>query len=236
MSSSGPAPSWKNCSGLGCQPSAPPTSIAALTATGSPIVPSSISARAAWYAPPRKMSGAQPSRSPRRSASATSSTASAASRRERLLGVDVLARRERRARHLRVREGRSQVEHDLDRGSAISSSSVERLQAVVGGERLGERCVEVGAGDQLDRVERRRVLGVVLADHPAADDPDLHAATRTRASERSTASSAGTVRLVLLDEQPLDAGLDRRRDDRARSRSRPRRPDGTRDRRRSRSP
>ena len=54
-------------------------SIAALTATGSPIAPASISARAAGNAPPRKMSGAQPSRRPRRSASATSSVAVAAS-------------------------------------------------------------------------------------------------------------------------------------------------------------
>ena len=78
MSSRGPAPSWKNCSGLGCHASAPPTSMAPLTATGSPTAPSSISVLAAWYAPPRKMSGAQPSSSPSSSASLTSAAASPA--------------------------------------------------------------------------------------------------------------------------------------------------------------
>ena len=64
-------------SGFGCHDDCPPASIAALTASGSPIAPSSTSRRAAWYGPARKTSGAQPSRRPRRSASATSSAASA---------------------------------------------------------------------------------------------------------------------------------------------------------------
>ena len=64
MSSSGPAPSAKKMSGLGCQLSWPPTSMAALTDSGSPIAPSSSSARPAWKGLPRKMSGAQAIRSP----------------------------------------------------------------------------------------------------------------------------------------------------------------------------
>ena len=48
MSSSGPAPSAKKMSGSGCHVVWPPRSIAALADSGSPIAPSSISARAAW--------------------------------------------------------------------------------------------------------------------------------------------------------------------------------------------
>ena len=51
----------------------------AVPPTGAPRCPASIQARAAWCDPPRKVSGAQPTRSPRRSASATKAAASAKS-------------------------------------------------------------------------------------------------------------------------------------------------------------
>ena len=45
-------------SGSGCQASWPPASIVAETASGLPMSPRSISVRASWRVPPRKMSGA----------------------------------------------------------------------------------------------------------------------------------------------------------------------------------
>ena len=113
-------------------------------------------------------------------------------RRERLLRVDVLARRECGPRHLDVRRRRGQVQHDPDRRIGDQLVDLEQVEPVVGRERRRERALEVGTRDDLERVERRRVLGVVLRDHPAADDPHVHTATPlTAASDRSTASSAG---------------------------------------------
>ena len=67
------------------------------------------------------MSGAQPMRSPRRSASRASAAASADVGRQRLLGVDVLADGERLRRDRGVHERRRQVEDDVDRADRRSA-------------------------------------------------------------------------------------------------------------------
>ena len=80
-------------------------------------------------------------------------------------------------------------------GFAISSSTDCR-QPELAAQPLGTRQVEVGAGDDVERVERRRSCGVGAADHAAADDADARAhplarIRRTATSDRSTASKAG---------------------------------------------
>ena len=114
--------------------------------------------------------------------------------RERLLGVDVLAGLERRAGHGAVRSGRRQVEHDVDRGIGQQLLDRGHGQAVRLAELDGLLAHEVGARDELERVERGRMLGVVPADHAAADDADVHAVSiriaRTASRDRRTAASA----------------------------------------------
>src|SRR6266849_5057519 len=102
----------------------------------------------------------------------------------------MLAGSEGGTRHFGMRRGWSEVEHELDRPVGHQLVQRERNDAVLGGERLGVRVLDVGASGELE-VEGGRVLGVMLANHAATDDPDLHTANRTAASERSTASSAG---------------------------------------------
>ena len=112
-------------------------------------------------------------------------------RRQGLLAVDVLARLERAAGHRDVRPGRRQVQHRVERRICDQLVDRERLQPVIRRERARERRLEVGAGDELERIEGGGVLRVVLGDDSAADDPDLHTISRTAASDRSAASSAG---------------------------------------------
>ena len=102
----------------------------------------------------------------------------------------MLAGSEGGPRHFGVCRGWSEIEHDLDRRVGHQLVQRERSDAMLGGERLGVRVLDVGAGGELE-VEGGRVLGVILADHAATDDPDLHTTARTAASERSTDASAG---------------------------------------------
>ena len=84
-------------------------------------------------------------------------------------------------------------------------------------ERVGLGRVQIGAGDELERVERARILHVCAADHAAANDPDFHATSpsmvMTAASERRASSSSDAHGLVLLHDQPVHAGARRRGDD-----------------------
>ena len=61
-------------------------------------------------------------------------------------------------------------------------------------ERLRHVQVEIGAGDELEGLERTRVLYVCAADDTAAHDPDFHATSpsmvMTAASERRASSSS----------------------------------------------
>ena len=92
-------------------------------------------------------------------------------------------------------------------GSAISSSTLDDREPAGLAERLGLLAVEIGAGDELEGVERRRVLHVCAADDTAAHDPDFHATSpsmvMTAASERRAVLELGALRLVLLHDQPL---------------------------------
>ena len=168
------------------------------------------------------MSGAQASRRPAAVGLVDEAGGVGGVRRERLLGVDVLAGRERLADHGRVHGGRRQVEDDVDRRVGDRAPSTETAgRPCSAASARACAVVEVGAGDELERVERLRVLGVLAADHAAAEHAHARrrltlrppASPRSAASERRAASSDGPVRLVLLDEQPLDPGLDRRRRD-----------------------
>ena len=119
---------------------------------------------------------------------------------QRLLGVDVLARGERGADHGRVCGRRRQVEDDVDRRVADEVVHGGDPEVMRLGQRARLRLVDVGAGDELERVESLRVLRVLAADHTTADDADAHgrahvASTATIAvrasSDRRAASSAG---------------------------------------------
>ena len=195
MSSSGPAPSRKKMSGSGCQASCPPASIVAETPSGRPIEPLSISERASWKAPPRKTSGAQPTRRPLRVGEVEELGRRGRRHRERLLRVHVLARLERGPRHIGVDRGRREVQDDVHVPAGEEIVDRGRREAVRGRERLAPERVTVGARDDLEAVERRRVLGIRVADHAAADDADTgrrrHA--RTSTSDRRTASDSDTA-------------------------------------------
>ena len=77
MSSTGPAPGAKKNAGFGCQASTERAANAANAATGRPMRPSSTACRACWIGADRNVSGAQPTRRPRRSASSSSAAPSA---------------------------------------------------------------------------------------------------------------------------------------------------------------
>ena len=96
---------------------------------------------------------------------------------ERLLGVDVLARRERPACDRDVRERRGEVEDHVDRRVGDQLVHAHDGEAAGLAERARLLAVEIGAGDELEGLERTRVLDVRSADHAAAHDPDVHAAS-----------------------------------------------------------
>ena len=72
MSKRGPAASPKNWAGRGCQANGGGFVTVAAAANGAPISPASIRRRAVCSALPRNVSGAAPTRSPRRRAMASS--------------------------------------------------------------------------------------------------------------------------------------------------------------------
>ena len=153
-------------------------------------------------------------------------------RRDRLLGVDVLAGLERGAHHGGVRGGRREVRarrRSTDPRSARRPSTPRR--PCTSANASARLCVEVGAGDDVERVERGRALDVRLRDDPAADDADasrscrvlehpLHRA-RTSARRRRAPEPSGLSCSTTSHSTPA---RDRRRQRRARSRRRRRRP------------
>ena len=146
------------------------------------------------------MSGAHPIRSPSRPRLGDELGGVGGFRGQRLLGVDVLARREAGADDGHVRAGWSQIEDDVDRRVADELVHGRDPEVVGLGQRFRLRPIEVGAGDELEGVEGLRARRVLAADHAAADDADtrwrVHAAASAtiavRASnERRAASSDG---------------------------------------------
>src|SRR3977135_1117770 len=139
-------------SGLGCQVSWPPTSMAALTESGWPIAPSSIAAPPAWWAAPTRRVTAG------RRAAGARHRALGSIRGKRLLGVDLLAGGERLAGHGGVHERRRQVEDAVGRGLGDELVDADDRESAGLPERLGLRPVEIGACDDLVGVERAGVL------------------------------------------------------------------------------
>jgi hypothetical protein len=120
--------------------------------------------------------------------------------REGFLRIDVLASRERLADHGRVHGGRGQVEDDVDRRVADELGDRDGGKAVLLGEGHCLWGVQVGARDELERVERLRVLGVVTADDATPDDTDARRAPHTATS--SIAPSASNERRAASSEGP----------------------------------
>ena len=75
-----------------------------------------------------------------------------------------------------MRRGRRDVHDELDRVAGDELVGSERPEVVLAGERSGARAVHVGAGDELDRGQPPQTEDVRLADVPAPEQADLHAA------------------------------------------------------------
>ena len=202
-------------SGSGCQVSWPPDSIAAETASGSPIAPSSSSDRARWYAPLEEDVGCAPEPQAVLAPRDGQLPRLRHGRPERLLGVHVLARLERRPRHGGVRRRRGEVEDDVDR---VRSGGARRRGRARG--RSPRRATSLRDGSRsahatMSKASKADSLSAyVPADHAAADDPDLgrrsHAGLATivvtAANERRAASSVDRLR-----SRPARPGATRRR-------------------------
>ncbi len=170
MSSTGPPPCLKKNAGLGCQLSMPRVMTRAVPAIGRPILPSSSSSRGELVAAAEEGVGraAEP---PAGRRGLRGELARLGERHaERLFRIDVLAGGKRRAADLGVRERRRQVDHELDRIVRQQRVRRHRADAVLLRLRLGQRRIEIGAGDDLDRREVAGARQVGVADVAAADD------------------------------------------------------------------
>jgi len=106
-----------------------------------------------------------------------------AGRRERLLGVDMLARVQRGQVDRRVRRRDGQVHDHVDVGGRNQVLDRHGADAVLLRLGFGPLNHEVGARNQLEAGQLRRVLQVDIADIAAADDADAgHAACRISGS------------------------------------------------------
>ena len=144
----------------------------AVPASGVPMAPASIAWRAVWCEPPRKVSGAQPTRSPLARAASTRLHSVRQGDGERLFRIDMLARGDRPETHRHVVLRRRQVEDDRDARVGEQRIDRQRLDAV--GRGLGPRRVhvDVGAGDDLQDREFRGGLQIGIRDIAGADDAD----------------------------------------------------------------
>ena len=102
---------------------------------------------------------------------------------QRLLGVHVLAGLDRGEADLRVADRGREVDDDVDRRVREQVVQRQRAEARGGGERGGAGRVGVGAGDELDRGERRAPGDVVLRDVAAADEADAGGTDGHRAAQ-----------------------------------------------------
>ena len=85
-----------------------------------------------------------------------------------------------------------QVEHEIDSGAAINSSTSSRCRPCSSANASAQAVSRSAQRDGPPALERRRVLDVARGDDPAADDADLQrrhvgSILRTARSERSTA-------------------------------------------------
>jgi hypothetical protein len=85
----------------------------------------------------------------------------------------MLAGRECGKRHRRVGGRDGEVEDRLDLGVVVQLVRGEGADAVVLGDGLRPRCVEVGGGDHFGARQLAQVLEVRLADRSGADDAHL---------------------------------------------------------------
>jgi hypothetical protein len=107
---------------------------------------------------------------------------------ERLLRVDMLARRDRLQRDFGVPVRRRDTKHDIDRGVRQQRLGAARLQPVLA---LGGSRVEVGARDEVHCIQARPVVEVGGADRPAADQTDaerVHAGCARASTPRRVSS------------------------------------------------
>ena len=122
----------------------------AVPPTGRPIARRR-SARAVWCAPPRNVSGAQPTRKPFRLAPPSTSSARLGDvDAERLFGMDVLAGGERLQPDLDMRLRDGEVDDDLDRRIGEQRVDRARGQAEFRGPRLGRLGIDVGERDDVE--------------------------------------------------------------------------------------
>ena len=94
--------------------------------------------------------------------------------RQRLLGIDVLARLDRRERYLGVGLGDGEIEHDIDvvaLQKVLHASRVDRI--ALGLPVCGVRA-EIGAGGEDDVPETQPVLEIDVGNIAAADKADAH--------------------------------------------------------------
>ena len=136
------------------------------------MAPASRTSRAVWSPPPRNVSGRRPEPNTPGIGGLDDRLRIGEGRRQRLLGVDVLAGLDGGEADLRVTDRRREVDHDVDRGIGEQVGQRQRAEAGHGGERGGPGRVGVRAGDELDGRQRRAPGDVVLRDVAAADEGD----------------------------------------------------------------
>ena len=139
---------------------------------GRPISPSSMHWRAVWWAPPRNVSGAQPTPQALGRGGFDQRPRLGDRDAERLFRMDVLARGDRLEAHLDMRLRHGEVENDLDRRIGENRLDRARRNPEFGRARLGR--LGIGVGER-DDVEDRELFGGVQiggADVAAADDAD----------------------------------------------------------------
>ena len=124
----------------------------ALPASGRPIAPSSMSLRQVWCDPPRKVSGAQPTRRPSLLGRVEERARLGGRGAERLFRVDVLAGCESLQAHLHVGGRDGEIDDDLDRRVREQLVDRHRPQPELGRARLGRLAPDVG--DALDVKDR----------------------------------------------------------------------------------
>jgi hypothetical protein len=95
---------------------------------------------------------------------------------ERLLREDMLARRQRPHRNVKMRSRDRQIEDEVDVPVVNEAVDVSRAQIELRRATLGGVCVEVCTGDNFDAAKQRRVAHIgernVAASHNA--DPEFH--------------------------------------------------------------
>ena len=180
-------------SGFGCQDDCPPASIAALTASGSPIAPSSISAARRLVRPGQEDVGraAEPQAAPLGLGHELGGLGDRQV--ERLLGVDVLAGGERLADDGAVHARRRQVEHDVDR--RVGQQLVDRRgrEPVLLGQRARRARVDVGAGDDPNASKAGALRAYSRLMTPQPTMPTFTPPPAGRGARRASGAAASSV-------------------------------------------